>query len=353
MHDGLHDEGLSFDTELLGKAALLNFRVQEVPIVSLWPQNESWRIWEALAMLAGLVRQRLRLVPLKYRSRGKDARVYAVPNCSAVWKVLRRDLAPKTKSDACSRPARFCVPQGTLANRLAKLILQVPMGLNVAKWCQRRPLLRRAVLSIFSLGSRRRFLDTDVLRECSTRLPAKLVAPFTIREHQWVVVRGIFGTRVHAGNVIEQELVMQLLEDRLKSLSPTRDREIGKRLIHDAIQTQLQLWQFGYFNSDVNLLTDTGFDRQGDLVFLDVGDLTSDFNVALKLLPYLRTSFGYEFTAKSLEMLSLEWADFFRTLFASNFTQENLIVHWNKENSRPQARQDLAPQSRSVCATEL
>jgi hypothetical protein len=170
------------------------------------------------------------------------------------------------------------------------------------------------------------------MKRASQTVPRHLLAPFIVREAQWIVRPGLLGKRVVCVPAIEQEFVGKSLEEELADNVARGSVREAKKLIDDAFAIQVEIWRCGYFNCDANILSDTRIDDAGNLLFVDVGDLTADLATALRCLRKLSSTFAHVFSVQSLHALSPELAEHYLEQFSLVYSLENLEKQWAAAN---------------------
>lgn len=284
-------------------------------------------------MLIGVIRQRYRLAALDYLTEGKSATVFVSHDKRKVIKILYHatNVNGGEAWTSIERPG-LNLPQ-VFFEQVGRWALRYPLLVAVAKWTQRRPLIRRIALRACSFARWSQYVDIETIKQASSVLPQDVVAPFRVQQGQWVVLPSRFGNRVLRVTTIEQQAVLRSLEDELGKVIRSGDLGAAKRLIDDALAIQVRMWRFRFFNSDANILSDTGFDYRGNLLFVDIGDLTCDYKTALELLQDMQKSFAHLFSVQSLQRLSPEVADYYCVQFERIFTPTNFRANWNAETT--------------------
>lgn len=324
------DKGLSFDTELISNSILKGFHVKEIPIVSIWPFSESWRFSEAIKMVAGLYHQRQRLPVLQYIGEGKNMIVYLDREKDKVIKIIRNkkiianDKQPiksseSTKTDSCHKifTQIFC----TLINH--------QKCLSVIKWFQTNKLIRRIFFKVTFLRKEFPYFDLKLLGKTNLPLPGDVFAPFNLHKNRIVFLKTFFGKRLKKCTFVEQKAVSKFLESELKKISTENNISLGIELIDSAFALQEKMWRYGYFNKDINILNDTGIDENGTPILVDIGDLTQDYNSALKVLKRMDTNIFHNFSVESIRQYSPILANYYQEVFLKIFSIENFKKNWN------------------------
>ena len=139
--------------------------------------------------------------------------------------------------------------------------------------------------------------------------------------------------KFESNGVFKQDKV-SILTEFFSKLIDKGEISRAKEILKEYIQLNLRVWEYGIYERSFNFTLNNGIDGKGNVVFVDLGEFSDDFQALTKCLREKNWmecwTVEYDL-AKALKHYYLNEAK-------DEFTLENLVLHWNHSGSLPECR---------------
>lgn len=101
--------------------------------------------------------------------------------------------------------------------------------------------------------------------------------------------------------------------------------EANKLIVDKYIENIFKTWKYGFSDIVFNFTINNGIDTQGNVILIDLGELSFDFDTIAELIKKQKWLNQYSFTS----LKDQELKQYLIEQMASNITLENLVKHWS------------------------